>query len=493
MNDDSGVLPAGVTRASPLADVDAPLEPEPGSFRDRNGAVGYRGERVFRTLSPRASANWERLRATAFYARHAAEGHIVGSRIAESVEPPAGFGGVLEHTRIPFVSYPYEWTFGMLKDAALLHLALMRDAVAEDMILKDASPYNIQWVGVHPVHIDIPSFEPLALGEPWVGYRQFCELFLYPLMLEAFRGIAFRPLLRGQIDGIPAADMRRMLSARDLLRRGVLLHVVAQSALQGRYATGARDVRGALARAGFDKSLISNNVQKLASLIGGLAPARVATEWSDYDRTHSYDPAEVERKTAFVRRAAATRRWRMAWDLGCNTGSFSRIVAAHADQVVAMDRDPMAIEYLYQREKAGEASRSILPLVINLADASPNQGWLGSERKGLAERGRPEFTLCLALVHHIVITANIPLQSFIGWLADLGTSVVIEFVGRDDEMVQTLLANREDQYADYHEDVFRALLVARFDIVDELALKGGKRVLYFARSRSGDGTEPGTT
>lgn len=488
MNEIRSVPPPG-SRIEPTQGAsrpDAALERETGSFRDRNGTVFYRGGRVFRTLSPKAAANWERLRAAPFFAEHQAQGRIVETRTAEPDGEFAQAAGVLEHARIPFVSYPYEWTFGMLKDAALLQLQLLRDALAADMILKDASPYNIQWNGVHPVFIDLPSFEPLRRGELWVGYRQFCEMFLYPLMLQAYRGVDFRPWLRGRIDGIAAEEMRRLMSARDMLRPQVLAHVVAQSALQRRYSGSGRNVRGALVEAGFNKALIEKNIEKLAALVARLSPKRERTEWSDYDRTHSYDAAEFERKAEFVRRAAATRRWRLAWDLGCNTGTFSRIIGEHADYVVAMDGDRIAVEHLYQREKAGDASRSILPLVINLADASPNQGWLGAERKGLAERGRPELTLCLALVHHIVITANIPLAEFIGWLADLGTSVVIEFVGRDDEMVQMLLANREDQYEDYHPDIFRAQLASRFDIESEQALKGGKRHIYFARSKPSD-------
>lgn len=461
-----------------------PLEHELGSFRDRNGSVFYRDGRILRSLSPRALANWQRLEAAPFFARRRAEGSIVETRAAGDPAPD-GAAALLEHARIPFVSYPYEWTFGMLKDAALLHLELMRDALAADMILKDSTPYNVQWNGVHPVFIDVPSFEPLAPGEPWVGYRQFCELFLYPLMLQAYKGVDFRPWLRGRIDGIAADDMRRMMSARDLMRPGVLLHVAAQSALQSRYAGSGRDVKGSLARAGFGKALIENNVAKLSRLVAGLSPGRSRTEWSEYDRTHSYDTAEHERKAEFVRRAAATRRWKLVWDLGCNTGTFSRIADAHADCVVAMDADWMAVEHLYRRERAGEGSRTLLPLVVNLADASPNQGWRGAERKGLAERGRPELTLCLALVHHVVITANVPLAAFIGWLADLGTAVVIEFVGRDDEMVQALLANREDQYDDYHPETFRRLLAERFDIADEQPLKGGKRHIFFARPKGG--------
>ena len=216
----------------------------------------------------------------------------------------------------------------------------------------------------------------------------------------------------------------------------------------------------------------------------GLTPARTTTEWSDYDRTHSYDSAEFDAKAAFVRRAVETRRWRRVWDLGCNTGTFSRLAASHADQVVAMDADPMAVERLYQRLRATRESDRILPLVVNLADASPNQGWRGLERKDLAARGRPDLTLCLALVHHVVITANIPLADFVDWLRSLGSAVVIEFVGRDDEMVKTLLANREDQYDDYDPANFRNLLSGSFDIIEEGSLKEGSRTMFFAEPRS---------
>lgn len=462
---------------------DPAIEPEPGSYRDRNGSVFYRDGRVFRRLNARAQENWELLRGAPFFESCRADGSIVDTWDADPSD--GGLGpGVVEHARVPFISYPYEWPFGMLKDAALLHLQLMRQALDADMILKDSSAYNVQWFGVRPTFIDIPSFEPLKPGEPWVGYRQFCELFLYPLMLQAYKGVDFRPWLRGRLDGIQADQMHGLMSARDLLRPGVLMHVAAQSALQKRYSAGAGNVRGKLAEAGFDKSMILRNVEKLGGLVGKLALPRVSTEWSDYDRTHSYDEAEFRHKVEFVRAAAGHRRWKRAWDLGCNTGTFSRIIADHADHVVAMDGDWMAVEHLYQREKAASDSKPILPLVVNLADPSPSQGWLGAERKGLAERGNPELTLCLALVHHIVISANIPLGDFIRWLAGLGTSLIIEFVGRDDEMVQTLLANREDQYDDYNPQTFKRLLETHFDVRDHRDLKGGKRRIYFATARA---------
>ncbi len=456
---------------------------EPGSFRDRNGAVFYRNGEILRGISARALANWELLRATRFFQERVEQGSIVRTERVEGAEAadiPGEWAAVLRHELVPFVSYPYEWTFGMLKDAALLHLDLMLAALPAGLILKDSSAFNIQWMGAQPVFIDIPSFERLGEGEPWVGYRQFCELFLYPLFLQAYKGVDYRPWLRGQIDGIPASTLRSLLSARDLLRPGVLLHVVAQDSLQRRYAGKPQGVRSSVAKAGFNKQLIVNNVQGLRKIVAGLSPGGSKTTWADYDKTHSYDQAEFEAKCAFVREAAQHRHWKRAWDLGCNTGTFSRIVAEHADQVVSMDGDWMAIEHLYQAQKNRDDRRKILPLVVNLSDPSPAQGWRGTERRSLPERGRPELTLCLALIHHIVISANIPMRDFVGWLAGLGTSLVIEFVSREDEMVQTLLANKDDQYGDYTQANFEACLAAEnYQVRTSRSLKGGKRHIYF--------------
>jgi hypothetical protein len=456
---------------------------EPGSYRDRNGVVFYRNGRVFRGISAKALANWERLSTASFFRELTALGSIVAtSRTSRELEAQLGgdWAAVLEHARIPFVSYPYEWTFGMLKDAALLHLDLLDAALAAGMILKDSSAYNIQWRGTQPVFIDIPSFEVLPQGEPWVGYRQFCELFLYPLMMQAYKGVEFRPWLRGRIDGIPAPALRPLLSMRDLARPGVLMHVVAQNALQRRYSSSSRNVRNSLAKAGFDARLIARNVAGLKKIIGQMAATGAKTPWADYARMHSYDDAEFQAKLGFVREAAGYRHWRLVWDLGCNAGTFSRLAAEHADYVVAMDGDWMAVEDLYQGQEARADSHKILPLVVNLADPSPSQGWQGLERKSLPDRGRPDLTLCLALIHHIVIGANIPMRDFLGWLASLGTALVIEFVGRDDEMAETLLRSKDDRYADYSLEIFERELAQHYALQKKRSLKDGKRWIYFA-------------
>ncbi|XSC43511.1 hypothetical protein ACF1BQ_037115 [Bradyrhizobium sp. RDT10] len=286
-----------VATAALEAPSNPPAQPafrEPGSYRDRHGAVFYYNGEIFRGISAKALANWQRLGATRFFGDFTTRGSIVPTKMVSEPnwgDPGQPWTAVLKHESIPFVSYPYEWTFGMLKDAALLHLELMLAALEEDFILKDSSPYNVQWDGARPVFIDIPSFEVLEPGQPWVGYRQFCELFLYPLMLHAYKGVDFRPWLRGSIGGISAASLQPLLSLRDLMRPGVAMHVVAHNALQRRYSGKERNVRSELAEADFDKRLIVRNVLNLRKIIYRMAPG------SGKPRGRT-----IRRRTAMVRR-----------------------------------------------------------------------------------------------------------------------------------------------------------------------------------------------
>lgn len=459
-------------------------EVEQGSFRDRQGRVFYSEGRVFRGLSATAAEAWKRVAASAFFPHYVHEGKVVGTREAALPETllrelAPHWVLALEHDRIPFISYPYEWSFSMLRDAALLQLDLTLAALAEDMILKDASAYNFQWRGSQPVFIDVASFEPWVPGDPWVGYLQFCQLFLYPLLLTAYREIPFQPLLRGSIDGISPEACRRMFSARDRLRPGVLKDVDLQAKLQAGFAASRARVRSDLQAIGFDKQLIVNNLKRLRKIVAGLSWRRESSEWVNYEDERSYGEGDRSLKESFVREAASERRWRLVWDLGSNLGEFSRVVADHAEYVVAFDVDPVVVDRMY-RSLRDNGPGNILPLAMNLADASPALGWRGAERKALTQRALPDLTLSLALLHHLVITANIPLPELVDWLADLGSSLVVEFATKDDVQVQKLLRNKPDIYFDYERDVFERLLAERFRVERQVSYHGGTRTLYLA-------------
>lgn len=472
---------------SSLSDVPhaAPSRVETGSFRDRDGSIFYSGRRVFRCLSAAGLCAWNRLSETEFFRAAVRDGKIVETRLAEAeFKPPASLEGkwasVLEHELIPFVSYPYEWSFGMLKDAALLQLELLASALDEEMIFKDASSFNVQWKDGHPIFIDVLSFEELKPGGAWVGYRQFCQLFLYPLMLQAYKGIPFQPWLRGNLDGIAPEHCRKLFSLRDLFRRGVFLHVFLHGLMQAHRQGQEHDVQHELRRAGFNKSLIQANVKRLIGLVSKLDWNPKRSQWADYTISHSYAEADMEQKQRFVRHAVEERHRRLVFDLGCNVGVFSRIAAKHADCVVAIDADHQAVERLYQ-SLADEVRPRILPLMMNLADPSPNQGWLGRERHSLTDRGKPELVLCLALIHHLAISANLPVAELVRWLASLEADVIIEFVTRDDAMVQQLLQRKTDNYWDYRCDYFENCLRQFFTIERRKVLDSGTRIMYHAK------------
>ena len=453
-----------------------------GSFRDRQARIFYHEGEVYRGLNPHAHAAWRQLASTRLFARYTESGALVRTEeVPPGTVPGAdGWAGVLRHERIPFISYPYEWSFGMLKAAALLQLDLVLAGLDEGLILKDCSAYNVQWRGAQPVFIDTASFEPLPEGEPWPGYRQFCQLFLYPLMLQAYKDVAFQPWLRGGLEGIAPEACDAMMSARDHLRPGVLLHVHLQARAQAALADSARDVRGDLRRAGFNAALIKANAQRLRRLVAGLSWRRARSTWSEYAGTHSYDDADAAAKAEFVRTATAARPRQLVWDLGANVGVFSRLAADQHAYVVAVDGDHLAVDRLYAA-LARENDRRILPLVMDLADPSPGLGWRRAERKALEDRGRPDIVLALALVHHMVITANIPLDDWVAWVSDLAPEVVVEFVGKDDPMTGRLLRNKDDQYDEYTRESFERLLGARMTILATLPLQGGRRVMYHAR------------
>ena len=452
---------------------------DPGSFRDPTSRVFYANGQVYRALSRAGLDDFEAL---------ARSGLLEDPRIVRTArvdEPPPDVlpheaVALLTHASIPVVSYPYEWTFSMLRDAALLQLDLLLAALERDLILKDASPYNVQFRGARPVFIDVGAFERLRPGELWVGYRQFCMLYLYPLLLLALKGVDFRPWLRGSIDGITPDALRRLMSFRDRFRRGLTTNVFLHARLERNMRP--RAVRKAPGAVG--SHVIRANVRKMRKLVGSLDWQPPEGIWTRYGERNAYTEADARRKEDFVREVAALCPRRLAWDLGANDGRYSRVLAEHARHVVALDADPGPVELLY-RDLRATGDERILPLAASVTDPSPGLGWRGRERRPLLERGPPDLVLALALVHHVSIAANVPLSEFVDWLAELGSPLVVEFPTRDDPMVQTLLAPKgEGLHPDYELDVFERRLGAAFDVRRRERLASGTRVLFYATPRA---------
>jgi hypothetical protein len=441
---------------------------------------------VYRALDRSAADELRTVTAQSWFRAAVGGGQIIDSTWldADPVEGADGWAAWLEHPRLPVITYPYEWTFSMLREAALLQLRLLTAALGADSICKDATPYNVQFVGSRPVFIDVGSFEAYGGGEPWYGYRQFCQLFLFPLLIQAYKDLPFQPLLRGQLDGIGPIDARTLLQGWKHGWKGLFVHVWLHARLEARLAGSDTDIKETVRSAGFNKKLIEANVAKLTSLIDGLEWKQAESEWSSYSERAHYSDRDLGLKETFVRRVAADAQPAQAWDVGANDGHFSRIVAEHADHVLALDADHLVVDLLYRRLRE-EGNEQILPLFVNFADPSPALGWRARERTPLWERSRPDLVVYLAVIHHLAITHHVPVREVLDFAYDSSPRCVIEFPDRSDPMVQRLLrGKRAGLHADYSLDEFERLAKERFDIVAREPLPSGTRVLFDLRRRS---------
>ncbi len=444
---------------------------DPGSFRDPASRVRWRGGTPERVLSAAGREDWTSLEASGLIA-------ALGTRLVSTTAAEFEDDLVLEHQRIPLWSYPYEWSFSMLKAAARLQLEIISAALDHSQTVKDATPYNVQFLGVDPVFVDLGSFRPYRQGEPWLGYGQFCRLFLYPLLIQAHADIPFRPLLRGSLDGVDPETAAAMLKG-SRLKSGVALDVMLQARAQRRSA--GRDVRQELADAGFKPEMIKANLNRLTALVSKLEWGASSSTWSEYAAC-DHVTTQRQPKAEYVESVLAQKRRHLVWDLGANDGHFSRIASQHSDLVLAADGDELVIDRLF-RQLVGEGTTNITPLVYDLSDPSPGLGWRGRERLPLTDRARPDLVLLLAVVHHLVVGGNLPLTEVIVWLRSLESEIAFEWVPPEDPMAQALAINKRsgEVHADYNEVTMRQLLTDHFSIASERPLEG--RILFHLQPR----------
>ncbi|GLR90138.1 class I SAM-dependent methyltransferase [Bradyrhizobium iriomotense] len=457
---------------------------DPGSFRDPSGYIYSSGDRVFRAVNDEAYRNFLLLKSSGAYDDLIEKGWIIAAETlsadAAANEPHdrPGDWHLLEHPRLPFVSYPYEWPFALLKRAALLHLDIHLRALDFDLTLSDASAYNIQFVGVRPVFIDIPSFVPYRNGDYWTGQRQFVEQFVNPLLLRALFGISHNAWYRGALDGIPTSEIVALIGwPKRWLAPDVLTNITLPDLLQRR-ARRRSDSPSREAKP-LPKAALQMVLRRLRRWVAGLAPKDVGpTEWQQYeDANTSYADDEENRKQDFIGRFSLEHAPLRAWDVGCNTGRYSQSMLQNQTRsVVGLDADLNALESAVTR--ATDADLSFLPLFCDAANPSPGQGWAETERSGLTSRRDADAVIALAIVHHLAIGRNVPLPSVVEWLVALAPRGVIEFVPKSDLMIQRMLRLRHDIFDRYDSGQFEQALSQNARIVQRLELTPGGRTLY---------------
>ncbi len=446
------------------------------SFRDPGTQVFVADGEIHRAIHADAAPHYQAFMAGGLYDRLAADGLIVAHDDVSS-----SFGKtVIRPQRIPFISYSYEWCFSALKEAALNTLAIQKSCLDHHMTLQDATAFNMQYLNGRWVCIDTGSFRIQAEPAPWGAYRQFCQHFLAPLLLMAYRDGRLLSLFERNLDGIPLDLAAKLLPLRAKTRMAVWLHIV----MHARFAL--KDFEHAPSAQGSGRISAASAyglIDQLKSLIHSLDLKRHETAWTSYEQTHTYDTQEFKTKEEFVLKTLRQIRCGSVWDLGANTGHFSRLVAQHAGIApVAFEYDFMTAEAGY-RKSLSVGSHRPLHLWMDMTNPSSGRGWAGEEWQSLAQRGPADMVLALALVHHLCLGANVPLPHVAAFFKTIARHIVIEFVPKDDPQSQRLLKSRRDIYENYTVEAFEAAMLAHFSLMERQTVSRTGRVLYAFKAK----------
>lgn len=449
-----------------------------GSFRDPAGFLYWRDDDLFRQVNQAYAEDYQACVGSGLYDQLIAKGLLIPHTESTDSGVTADKYLVIKPEKIPYVSYPYEWSFLQLQEAALLTLDIQSAALDRGLILKDASAYNVQFRNGRPIFIDTLSFERYEEGSPWVAYRQFCQHFLAPLALMAAGDLRLRQLTFRYIDGVPLDLTSKLLPARSWLKYSLLAHIHMHSRSQRKHQNDAR-IHEQIASAKLSKSMLRALVSSLRKAVETLSVQDVTTEWGKYYEDTNYTADAMHHKEALVARLSADylATYPVVHDLGANTGHFSRIIASQCPYVVAHDVDEMAVERHSRIIKKADTS-NVLPLILDLTNPAPPIGWDLEERASFHDRTKGSAAVALAIVHHLCISNNVPMERLAEFFADLFDALVIEFVPKEDSQVQRLLATRQDIFGHYDKESFEGAFACYFEIRERCPIADSERTLY---------------
>ncbi len=450
----------------------------PSSFRDRSGFIFFRDYQIYRQVNKDYAENYEALIGSGLYDELVRKGSLIEHEevsIAHALSNDAH--KVIKPSRIPFISYPYEWCFSQYKDAALLTLEIQRTALEYGLSLKDASAYNIQFIDCKPVLIDTLSFERYTEGKPWVAYRQFCHHFLAPLALMCYKDVRLSQLMRVFIDGLPLDLVSRLLPFRTKVKFSLASHIHLHSKAQKRFSDkGINHKERRISSIGF-----ISIIDSLRSAIRSLRWEPGKTVWSDYYDKTNYTERGFEHKRETVSMFLNDiEDARTLWDFGSNVGEFSRIAARKGLQTMSFDVDHNVVEDNYLRA-VREGEKNLLPLLCDLTNPSPDIGWENKERSGLLERGPADIVLALAVIHHLAISNNVPLSNLARFFSGICDALIIEFIPKSDTRVQLLLSTRPDIFIDYTQECFEHEFKRYFSVLNAVPVKDSERTIYLMK------------
>lgn len=446
-----------------------------GSFRDPSGFVFRKEGVLYRQINRSYQKDYDQLMKSGLY-----DALVTSELLVQHVEIKTNecatkeIYKLIRPDELPFISYPYEWCFSQLKEAALATLAIQKKALEYGMILKDASAYNIQFKDGKPIHIDTLSFQIHSEGSPWVAYKQFCQHFLAPLALTKYCHFELTRLTTLYADGIPLDIASHLLPWTSYLAGSLTLHLHLHAKSIRRFANRQTEDNQPKMSSGST----NNIVDSLENAIQKIECKSKTNVWTAYyDEIHYSEEAFVE-KQHIISRLIDQIMPGTVWDLGANTGLFSRICSHKGCFTLSLDADPNVVEANF-RECQKKSETNILPLVMDLTNPSPGSGWDCRERMSLFDRSKKDTVLALALIHHLAIGNNVPFDKLALFFDKLASNLIIEFVPKTDPKAQQLLSSRKDIFRDYNQDAFEWAFEKFFKINEVIKLAGSDRAMYF--------------
>ena len=453
------------------------------SFRDPNGFLFHRNGILYRQINQRYANDYVNLMSSGLYDKLVKTSSLIPHNEVDvfPAVPDINFK-IIQPEYIPLISYPYEWSFSQLKDAALTTLSIQKRALKNGMTLKDASAYNIQFHKGKATLIDTLSFETYKDGEPRVAYKQFCQHFLAPLALMAKTDVRLNQLLRVYIDGIPLDLASKLLPFSTKMEFGLLSHIHLHSKVQTHYADKEVENPQKSKQSRISKQALAELIENLSATVKKLSWKPAGTEWGNYYSITNYSNKAFDHKKELVSEWTTRVAPKMVWDLGANNGEFTRLASKQGINSIAFDIDPAAVEQNYNQIKSAN-EQNILPLVMDLTNPSPALGWHNRERESLSNRAPADMVFALAIIHHLAISNNLPLQQLSDFFSSMGNWLIIEFVPKTDSQVKKLLTSRLDIFDQYTREDFEGVFASQFIVHEKVNLRESDRFLYLMEKR----------
>lgn len=446
---------------------------DPSSFRDPSGFIFYDGDTLLRQVNTSYKENYDHLMTSGLYEKLSQSDLLIPHEEIDFDSNDESAYLIIKPKKIPFISYPYEWSFNQLKSAALHTIQIQKIAMEYDMSLKDCSAYNIQFIDSNPIFIDTLSFEKYENGQFWKAYGQFCQHFIAPLSLMAHKDIRLGQMSKLFIDGIPLDLTSSLLPMKTNSMFSLLTHIHAHAKSQKKYGDKKIDVK----KRTMSKTSFLGLVNSAESAVQKLSWSSSDTEWARYYSDTNYSEEGFEQKKNVLSVWLDEIKPSSIWDLGSNTGLFSRVASSKNIPTISFDIDPAAVDQNYLIcQKNNE--KNIIPLILDLTNPSSNIGWNNNERQSFVDRGPVDLIMALALIHHLAISNNLPLSNIASFFAKLCNYLIIEFVPKTDSQVSRLLVSREDIFDDYTADSFEREFTRFFKITKKIDLDDSQRSLY---------------